>query len=275
MDKSVGSAQPKTGISKVACIQTNTTSTVAHNLEQAEQLLQRAVEQGALLVLLPEMFLSLDAKQYAVIAADDSYLQLLAGWAKQYNVWLVAGAVPQPSADGRLYSASLVFDSAGGLVAQYNKIHLFDAEVSDSQGRYQESKHFAPGKEVVIIDSPVGRLGLSICFDVRFPQLYQSLRAQGAEIIAVPAAFTYLTGQAHWQVLLRARAIETQCYILAANQCGWHDDKRQTWGHSQIINPWGKVLAELEDQPGIISSHIDLDMLKDIRQKMPLHAVQV
>ncbi len=257
----------------IAACQTNTIDNISCNLEQAEKLLKQAAEQGVKLVLLPEMFISLNARYYAEISSDKKYLELLSGWAKKYKTWLVAGAVPQPSADGRLYSASLVFNEYGDLVAQYNKVHLFDAHVGDKQGRYQESKLFAPGSEAVVVDTPVGRLGLTICFDVRFPQLFQKLRTLGAEIITVPAAFTYLTGKAHWQVLLKARAIETQCYLLAANQCGWHDDKRQTWGHSQIINPWGEVLAELQDQPGIISSHIDLALLTEIRQKMPLNAV--
>lgn len=255
-----------------SCIQINSIDNISHNLERAEALLRQAAEQGAKLVLLPEMFISLNAKHYIDIATDKTYVTLLSAWAKKYSIWLIAGAVPQPSPDGRMYSSSLVFSESGDLVAQYNKIHLFDAQVSDKQGRYQESKSFAAGSEAVVVDTPVGRLGLSICFDIRFPQLFQNLRTLGAEIIAVPAAFTYLTGMAHWQILLQARAIETQCYLLAANQCGWHDEKRQTWGHSQIINPWGEVLTELQDQPGVISSNIDLSLLTDIRQKMPLNA---
>lgn len=258
-----------------ACIQTNSIDNIPHNLEQAEQLLKQAAEQGVQLALLPEMFISLHAKHYAGIAREPAYITLLSAWAKKYKIWLVAGAVPQPSADGRWYSTSLVFNELGDLVARYNKVHLFDAQVGDKQGRYQESKLFAPGSEAVVIDTPVGRLGLSICFDVRFPQLFQRLRTLGAEVIAVPAAFTYLTGKAHWQTLLQARAIETQCYILAANQCGWHDDKRQTWGHSQIINPWGEVQAQLQENPGVISSNIDLSLLADIRQQMPLNPVFV
>lgn len=256
-----------------ACIQTNTIDNIPHNLEQAERLLRQAAEQGAKLALLPEMFISLSARNYAAIATDSTYIKMLSAWAKKYQLWLVAGAIPQSSPDGRLYSTCLVFNDCGDLVAHYNKAHLFDAQVGDKQGRYQESKYFAPGSEAVVIDTPVGRLGLSICFDVRFPQLFQKLRAMGAEIITVPAAFTYLTGQAHWRVLLQARAIETQCYVLAANQCGWHDDSRQTWGKSQIINPWGEVQAELQDQPDVICSTIDLTLLAEIRQKMPLNAV--
>ena len=258
-----------------ACVQMNSTDDVPANIARAEQLLKAAAEQGAKLVLLPEMFLSLHAKHYATIATDTFFLHTLAQWARQYKVWLVAGAVPQSSPDGRFYSASLVFNEYGEQVAQYNKVHLFDADVGDTQGRYQESKHFAPGSEAVVVETLVGRLGLSICFDVRFPQLYQRLRSLGAEIISVPAAFTYLTGKAHWQVLLQARAIETQCYILAANQCGWHDQKRQTWGHSHIINPWGEVQATLKEEPGVITGEIDLTLVKDIRRRMPLTAVEV
>lgn len=255
-----------------ACIQINSIDNISHNIEQAQLYLQKAAEQGARLALLPEMFISLNAKHYAAIASDKTYLTLLSAWAKKYHLWLVAGAVPQPSPDGRMYSSSLVFNEYGDLVAQYNKMHLFDADVGDKQGRYHESRLFAAGTEAVVVETPVGRLGLSICFDLRFPQLFQRLRSLGAEIITVPAAFTYLTGQAHWQVLLQARAIETQCYFMAANQCGWHDEKRQTWGHSQIINPWGEVQAELQDQTGIISSNINLELLADIRQKMPLNS---
>lgn len=257
---------------QLAAIQMNSGADPLHNLQRAEQGVQQAAQQGAQLVLLPEMFLSLDGQRYPAIAADPQYVQIVAGWARQYKLWLVAGAVPMtsPNGDPRVRSASLVFNDQGELVARYDKIHLFDADVGDAHNRYRESERFAPGDEVVVVDTPVGKLGLAICYDLRFPGLFQRLREQGAEIISVPAAFTYTTGEAHWQVLLRARAIETQCYVLAANQCGWHDDQRRTWGHSQIIDPWGQVLAELADEPGVVVAELDAEWLAEVRRRMPL-----
>ena len=257
---------------RLAAVQINSGPDIAGNMQQALQQVQKAAAAGAELVLLPEMFLTLDGSQYPAIANSPFYAETLASWARQYRIWLVAGAVPMrcPDGDPRVRSASLVFSAQGELVARYDKIHLFDVDVGDAHSRYRESERFAPGDELVLVDTPVGRLGLSICYDLRFPGLFQRLREQGAELISVPAAFTYTTGEAHWQTLLRARAIETQCYILAANQCGWHDATRRTWGHSQIIDPWGKVLTALEHEPGIAIADTDAALLADIRQRMPL-----
>lgn len=257
---------------RIAAIQTNSGPDVAANLNAIRLQLQQAAAMGARLVLLPEMCLTLDGRQYPELAANPVWLQTLAGWAREYDIWLVAGAVPMlcPDGDTRVRSASLVFNDQGELVARYDKIHLFDVDVGDAHSRYRESERFAPGDELVVVDTPVGRLGLAICYDLRFPGLFQRLREQGAEIISVPAAFTYTTGEAHWQTLLRARAIETQCYVLAANQCGWHDDTRQTWGNSQIIDPWGKVLTELAHEPGVVVADTDPDWLAAVRERMPL-----
>lgn len=261
-------------MSRLAAIQMNSGADIAANLRQAATLVRQAAEQGAQLVLLPEMFLTLDGRQYPAIAADPAYVRQLAGWASEYGLWLVAGAVPMLSPDGdpRVRSSTLVFDASGEPVARYDKIHLFDVDVGDAQGRYRESERFAPGTELVVVDTPAGRLGLSICYDLRFPGLFQRLREQGAEIITVPAAFTHTTGAAHWQPLLRARAIETQCYVVAANQCGWHDEKRRTWGHSQIIDPWGTVLTELEEEPGVALALLEPERLEDVRRRMPVLA---
>lgn len=196
---------------------------------------------------------------------------------KTYNLWLIAGAYPQPCPDNdpRVRSACLVFDDQGALQARYDKIHLFDVDVADAQGSYRESDHFAPGNSVVVVDTPVGKVGLAICYDLRFPQLFMQMRAQGAEIFTVPAAFTHKTGEAHWQSLLRARAIEQQCYVIAANQCGWHDaadaaKRRQTWGHTQIIDPWGEVLTELDESTGIAIATIDSQKQQKLRRNMPV-----
>lgn len=260
-------------MSQVAVIQMTSLADPQHNLAEAQRLVAAAAAAGAELVVLPEMFLSLDGKRYPQLAADQDWLPILAGWCRQWQIWLVAGAVPLPSGqpgETRVSSACLVLNANGELVARYNKIHLFDAAVGDAQGQYRESERFAPGDDVVVVDTPVGRLGLSICYDVRFPELYRQLRDRGAELICVPAAFTWRTGEAHWEVLLRARAIEQQVYVLAANQCGWHDEKRRTWGHSCVVDPWGRVLAQLDEEPGFALAVIDHPSLADVRHNMPV-----
>lgn len=269
-------AQPLTGPC-VAAIQINSGDDVEANLQQVETLLAQAQQQGVRLALIPEMFATLDGKQYPAIAADEAMLQRIANWGQQFDMWVIAGAYPQncPSENGqavdhRVRSACLVFNDQGDQVARYDKIHLFDVDVADSQGSYRESDHFAPGDEVVVVDTPVGKVGLAICYDLRFPQLFMQMREQGAEIFTLPAAFTHKTGAAHWQSLLRARAIEQQCYVIAANQCGWHDDQRQTWGHSQIIDPWGEVQTELDESPGIAVATVNHKSQRDIRNKMPV-----
>lgn len=259
-------------MARVAAIQMTAGLDVGLNLNTASRLVQEAAEAGAELVLLPEMFLCMDGKQYPELATDQSWLETLKGWCRSLGIWLVAGAVPMPSPnpeETRVRSACLVIDHQGDVVGRYDKIHLFDVDVSDAQGAYRESRRFEPGSDVVVIDSPVGKLGLSICYDVRFPELFRQLRAQGAEVILVPAAFTHRTGAAHWEVLLRARAIETQCVVLACNQCGWHDEHRQTWGHSMLIDGWGKVVDQLQEE-GVLVADVDSNSLESIRQAMPV-----
>lgn len=258
--------------SRIAVVQNTAGSDISANRAQLAQLVAEAAHTGARVIVLPEMCLCMDGAQYAKLAADPFTLSWFAELASEQGVWLVAGAVPQSSPDGdpRLRSALLVFNEQGQQVARYDKIHLFDVSVGDAQGRYAESERFSPGSTPVVVDTPLGRLGLSICYDLRFPEHFQALRDAGAEIIVVPAAFTYTTGAAHWQILLRARAIEQQCYVVAANQCGWHDHKRQTWGHSQIIDPWGSVLAELAHDIGVASADIEPERIHSVRQRMPL-----
>ena len=164
----------------------------------------------------------------------------------------------------------LVLDDQGREVARYDKLHLFDVEVADKQRSYRESRDYGYGDSLVCIDTPVGRLGLSICYDVRFAELYRALREDGAELIVVPSAFTAVTGAAHWEVLLRARAIESQCYVLAANQGGTHANGRETFGHSCLIDPWGEVKACLPQGEGVICGDIDLQHLNNIRGRMPI-----
>ena len=257
----------------VAAVQMTAGFDADANLAKALGYVHQAADAGAKLVVLPEMFLCMDGKQYAQIAASHEWLAPLESVCKERSIWLVAGAVPQPSPDPeetRVRSASLVINEQGEVVGRYDKIHLFDVDVADAQGAYRESRRFQPGTNVVVIDSPVGKLGLSICYDVRFPELYRQLREQGAELILVPAAFTHRTGAAHWEVLLRARAIETQTFVLACNQCGWHDEQRQTWGHSMLVDPWGAVLECMEEEEGIMIAELDKDGLDSVRAAMPV-----
>ena len=259
-------------MSGIALVQCNAGSDIVANQGQLQVLVANAVETGAQVILLPEMCLCMDGLQYAAIAADPNIILWFSSLARENGVWLMVGAVPQasPDTEPRLRSSLLVFNDQGKQLARYDKRHLFDVSVDDGQGRYTESERFAPGKEIVVLDTPVGRVGLSICYDLRFPEHFQALRDAGAEIIVIPAAFTYTTGEAHWQTLLRARAIEQQCYVVAANQCGWHDAKRQTWGHSQIIDPWGRVLVELQHEVGVAQAEMDQALVADVRKRMPL-----
>ncbi len=257
---------------RIAAVQCTSVSDPEKNKRALSVLISEAASQNADLVLLPEMCLSMNSDYYQELAEDSATLDWLAAQAATHSLWLVAGAVPQPAPgdDARVRSASLVFNPEGELVKRYDKIHLFDVDVGDAQGSYRESDTFSSGSDIVNIETPVGNIGLTICFDLRFPEQYQALRDAGADIILVPAAFTHTTGEAHWEILLKARAIETQCYVLAANQCGWHDDKRRTWGHSMIIDPWGESLGMLHESPGVIVADVDLKELEDLRKKMPL-----
>lgn len=274
---------------KAAVVQMVSTGNVQTNLAAADRLIAEAAAAGAALVVLPENFAVLDGgplSQYAEREGDDS--SLLQGFlqqqARQHGIILVAGTMPvvtrpaSPSgmvetiADGRVRPSSLVYSPEGLLIARYDKMHLFDVQVADKQAQYMESRSFEPGSSVVTVATPLGRLGLSICYDLRFPELYRRLLDEGAEIITVPSAFTRVTGEAHWEILLRARAIENQCYVLAANQGGVHNASRETWGHSMIVDPWGNVVARVEKGEGVAIAEIDLDYLHDLRRRMPVQA---
>jgi len=265
-------------MSSVAAIQMTSLPAVQENLHQAADLIGRAAEQGADLVLLPECFAALGNSSLAAIAAAEfgperPIRRFLAEQARKHGIWIIGGSLPLPrSAGGKPLATQLVVDEQGREVARYDKLHLFDVDVSDSHSTYRESHDYAFGSDVVCLDSPVGRLGLSICYDVRFPELYQALRLAGAELVVVPAAFTAVTGAAHWEVLLRARAIESQCYVLAANQTGTHAGGRQTFGHSCFIDPWGELITTLPEGPGIVCGELDREFLRDVRQRMPITA---
>jgi len=191
--------------------------------------------------------------------------------AKQFDVYLVAGTIPVLADDERVYSRTYLFDCSGKVLGEYDKIHLFDVDVADGTKEYRESDSFCPGDKISVIDTPFGKLGLAICYDLRFPDLFRALRLAGAEIIALPAAFTKVTGAAHWQPLIQARAIETQCYVLAAAQWGQHNEgSRETWGQSMIVDPWGRIKAEKLTGCGWVQASLDKRELEQIRQQMPI-----
>lgn len=254
-----------------AVVQLNSGLEVADNLACVEQLLGDSEVTNTDIILLPECFAMLGGSQ-AELATDVTMLRSwMASTAVKHDSWLVGGSIPVLEAsDGRSHAACFVYSPAGDEVACYHKMHLFDVQVADSKGCYQESSDFIPGNELGLVGIEGVHVGLSICYDLRFPELYRHLTRQGARILCVPSAFTRVTGQAHWEPLLKARAIENQCYVLAANQVGRHPDGRETWGHSMIVSPWGEVLAQVDREgPAVIQAELDLGQLERIRQQMP------
>jgi predicted amidohydrolase len=266
----------------IAVLQMNSSANRAENLQCAEALIVTAVEQGAKVLVMPENFALLGVESVYQAGIDeannshDSLRQWLALKARQYSVWLVAGSIPMASCpdgtqlDRRVRAACFVFNENGDEVARYDKIHLFDVDVVDNYGSYRESDTVEPGDQLVVVDTPCGRIGLTLCYDLRFAEQFYQLREQGAEIITVPSAFTAATGAAHWEVLLRARAIETQCYVVAPNQTGEHSVTRRSYGNSMIIDPWGEVLVRLKDGAGVASAEVDLQRLTAVRERMPV-----
>lgn len=262
----------------VAVIQMVSGEDIAANLACARVLLEQAAADGARLAVLPENFAAMGDINVAQIAALEAQqhgpiLPWLGQTARELGLWIVGGTIPlfpAEQTEGKPCTSSLLFNEFGERVARYDKLHLFDAAVADKQGAYKESERYARGQSCTVVDTPVGRLGMTICYDLRFPELYGALRDAGAELISVPSAFTALTGAAHWQVLLRARAIETQCLLLAANQGGVHAAGRETFGHSAIVDAWGTVLAEMPAGAGYVIHPYPRAEQAQIRQRMPI-----
>jgi predicted amidohydrolase len=260
---------------RVACAQMNTRQDVAANVRAALELVEAAADQGARLVALPETWAYKGGRDGIVATADGPEgpcNRALAAVAARRGLWLLAGSVYGPAAGGRVSNVSALFGPSGELRATYRKIHLFD--VTTATARYEESEEVEPGAEIVIaeVDTTDGapvRLGLSICYDLRFPGLYSSLALRGAQVLCVPSAFTAYTGAAHWEVLLRARAIENGCFILAPDQVGEHLPGRDCFGHSMIVDPWGDVLARIDDGVGICVADLDLGRIDEVRGLIP------
>lgn len=244
---------------------------VPENLAQAERLVAEAVDQGAGAVVLPEYFPLIGASDAARLAAREMPGQgpvqdWLAATAQRYKIWIFAGSIPLAARDPqRLRNATLVLDTSGTTVARYDKLHLFAFD--NGQEHYDEAQVIEPGEEVCVVPTPFGRVGLSICYDLRFPELYRQMGA--VDLILVPAAFTDITGRAHWEILLRARAIENQCYVLAVGQGGRHENGRLTHGNSMVIDPWGEILDRKARGPGLVLADLSHARLAEVRRQLP------
>lgn len=263
---------------RVACVQMRSGTDVAANIAAARSLIREAAATGAQLIATPEMTTLLDrtpgaAWEKSTTEAADPGLAAFRALAKELSVTLLIGSIAiradgGQDGNGKCANRSFLIAPDGEVVTHYDKIHMFDVQLN-ANNVYRESDSYAAGASAIIADLPAGRLGLTVCYDVRFPDLFRQLALAGAKIIAVPAAFTRITGEAHWHILLRARAIETGCYIIAPAQGGKHQDGRETFGHSLIIDPWGEILAEAGTEPGVISATLDLARVDEVRGKIP------
>ena len=263
-----------TGVVKVALIQCRTPARQAAALAHVAPLVREAAAGGAQLIATPEATNILERDRASLFdklmfAERDVCVQGLIALAAELKVWLLIGSALVRREDGGAANRAMLVSPEGAVVATYDKIHMFDVDLPTGE-RVRESEAYTPGEQAVVVDTPVGRLGLTICYDVRFPYLHRALAKAGAEIIAVPAAFTRPTGEAHWEILLRARAIETGAFVIAPAQGGRHEDGRGTWGRSLIIGPWGEVLAQsTDDEPGVIAATIDLAEVAKARAAIP------
>jgi predicted amidohydrolase len=257
---------------RVACVQLSSGTDKAANLERAESLVARAAATGADVVLLPEKWNAIGSVDTLRANAEPleggESVEAMSGWARQHGITLIGGSITE-AREGRekLSNTCPVFDPAGELVAVYRKIHMFDVEVGGHV--YRESEAEEPGEETLVCEAEGWRVGLTVCYDLRFPELYRILALEGAELITVPAAFTLYTGKDHWELLLRARAVENQCYVAAANEWGVHEGGKASYGRSTIVDPWGVVLAQAADEDTVITAELDRAHLERIRRTLP------
>lgn len=260
---------------KVAAVQMASGTNVNANLLTTEKLLEQAAREGATLAVLPENFAflgadSADTLPYRENETDGPLQEFLSRLAARLGIWIVGGTIPLEGDDqSRWRAASLVFNDQGMVVARYDKRHLFDVNLVESGEQYRESDTIEPGDEVVVVDTPIGKLGLAVCYDLRFPELFRAMVDKGAEVFSLPAAFTAITGRAHWDVLVRARAIENLAYVVAAAQGGFHVQGRETYGHSMIVDPWGSVLDQRERGNGLAIGTINHDFQTNTRRNFP------
>lgn len=259
----------------IAAIQMCSSTNVDDNIFNAENLIAESANKGAKVIVLPEMFATMISRDKPIDGVKEVFgkgkiQSFLSQQAKKYNVYIVGGTIPIATNTNKVTSTCLVLDNKGIVIARYDKIHLFDVKISDNES-YSESDTIENGSELTVVDTPVGKLGLIVCYDVRFQDQCRKLVNLGAEIITVPAAFTVPTGKSHWELLLRSRAIDNLCYVVGAAQSGNHENGRNTYGHSMIVNPWGEILVEKKDPgQGIIFTTIDLPYLYKIRTNFPV-----
>lgn len=258
---------------RIACLQTNSGSDYAANLAAVEAMMREAVAGGAQFVFSPEYVLMMDGsgrvmRERALEPDGNPALPALAALSRELGVWHLVGSLTLKGDDGRLLNRSVLISPAGAVAAAYDKIHMFDATLP-SGTVIRESSAYRPGSRAVIADTPWGGLGMTVCYDLRFPHLYRALAQRGAAILAVPSSFQRETGRAHWHVLLRARAIENASFVIAAALCGDHPGKRMTYGHSLVVDPWGEVLADGGDSPGVVFADLDLAKVEAVRALLP------
>lgn len=262
-------------MTRVAAIQMASGPNVGANLIEAEKLIGRAVAQGAQLVVLPENFAIMGSSDHDKVRVRElegqgPIQEFLSHTASRHGIWLVGGTIPLQAEDpGKVRAACIVYDAGGTQVARYDKMHLFDVTLDGSGERYLESLTIDPGDHIVLCETPFGMLGLAICYDLRFPELFRRLLERGMEILALPSAFTAATGRAHWEALVRARAIENLCYVIAADQGGYHINGRETHGDTMIVDPWGTVMDRLSRGSGVVLGDIDRHRIASIRKSFP------
>ncbi len=263
-------------MTKCAAIQMASSPTISVNLQEAEKLIAEAAKAGAKLVALPENFALMgnhetDKLKAKEVDGSGPIQDFLATVAKKYAVWVVGGTIPMATDDSNKVRATcLIYNDQGERVGRYDKVHLFDVNVPGTQEVYRESDSIEPGTEPLVFDTPFGRLGVAVCYDLRFPEFFRKMSVQGVDILVVPSAFTAETGAAHWEVLLRARAVENLCYVIAPNQGGLHINGRKTFGHSMIIDPWGIVLDCYKTGSGYVLAEIDPERLEKVRGAFPV-----
>lgn len=261
-------------ILKAACVQLNNTPDLHKNLVRSTAIVREAAAAGAQLIATPEYTCIMrdiggDRLETAAEERDHKVLKHYQALAKELGIWILLGSISIKVGKVRIQNRSFLINAEGDIVARYNKIHLFDVDLPNGQS-FRESKMVEPGDKAVIADSPWGKIGMTVCYDVRFPHLYRMLAKAGASIITIPSAFSMPTGEAHWELFVRSRASETGCFVLAPGQCGLHEGSRQTWGHSMIVNPWGKILAEATGkETGFITADLDLSEVEKYRQNIP------
>jgi predicted amidohydrolase len=261
---------------RIAIFQAQSGIDPAANAERLVGAVRDAASGGAAMLFTPEMSGMLDRDRERAMGkakpeADDSVLRAVSAAAKEAGIWVHLGSLALKGEGGKLVNRGFVIDDQGEVRARYDKIHLFDVDLPTGESWRESAMYQAGGEAVVVPDTPVGRLGLTICYDLRFPELFQRLSEAGAEVIVVPAAFTVPTGRAHWQVLMRARAIEAELFIVAAAQAGRHEDGRETYGHSLVADPWGELVLEMGGEPGLAFAELDLQRIADVRARIPVH----